>query len=845
MINHYDSYMQAKRVYRFLVNAATVRKLLLITLCLLSAGLLVLLTYGTVVVRSHLILMEKQLQSHQWNIPSSIYADSPAIHEGMAITEEWLIRYLQRLDYTQMKWIQVKAAQYSIQENGIAFRKRPLSPEEGQDHPVFVTFGPKGVTEVIDLFTKQPLPAYELEPVRLTRLFASESETRSLVKLEDLPRHVVDAVIAIEDRRFYDHKGIDLRSIGRALKENIFGNGRLQGASTITQQLVKNFYLTSEKSLKRKISEGAMAVLLERKLTKRQILELYFNEVYLGQRGPVSIHGISEASRFYFHKDVRNIDVPEAALLAGMLQAPRRYSPYLYMEKARERRNTVLLCMKNAGNISAEQHDQFASTPVVVQPYDGTSGEASYFVDLLAKQLAGKYSPDDLHKRDYRIFTTLDFDMQQAAEESVADGLARIDKIRSKKAGKQAQACLIAVEPSTGFVRAFVGGRSYSGSQFDRLTQAMRQPGSSFKPFVYAAALESFFQKGSEMYSPATLVNDEPWSLPVTNAVWAPRNYDGRYHGVVSMRNALANSMNIATARMGEEVGLEKIASLSSTLGFQHIQPYPSLALGAFETSPWQLIQAYTVFANGGNKLELSTIKKITTSQGTVLAQNYPRSTRVLHPQTAYIITDMLKSVIASGTGVSVRRWGFTQVMAGKTGTTNDFRDAWFIGYTPDLICLVWVGYDDNTSLNMNGAQAALPIWAAFMKKAIKHLPIRDFAVPSGIVTRMIDPATGKLASETCIHEVQEVFIGGTEPLETCNDYYHSLPPEYFTSQEERLRDSIPDNIAEALTIYVNSEVERFENQPAYQVLRPKPVRFLFTNENIPQSETGDRENDD
>ncbi len=426
----------------------------------------------------------------------------------------------------------------------------------------------------------------------------------------------------------------------------------------------------------------------------------------------------------------------------------------------------------------------------------------------------------------------------------MADGLTQIDKIRFKKVGKQAQAGVIAIEPSTGFVRAFVGGRSYSGSQFDRLTQAMRQPGSSLKPFVYAAALELFYQAGGEMYSPASLVNDEPWSLPLTHAVWQPKNHDGRYHGVVSLRNALANSMNIATARLAEEFGLERIASLSRKLGFEHIRPYPSLALGAFEVSPWQLIQAYTIFVNGGNKIELSTIRKITDSQGKVLAQNHPRSTIVLHPQTAYIITDMLKSVIASGTGISLRRWGFTQVMAGKTGTTNDFKDAWFIGYTPDLITLVWVGYDDDTSLSMNAAQAALPIWAAFMKKAIKNLPNRDFAVPSGIVTRMIDPTTGKLASETCIHKVQEVFITGTEPVETCNEYYHSLRPEYFTSLEARLRKSTPDNVAEAPPIFVNSEIQRFEDQPAYLALKtPKLVGFVFTNENISQSETKVREN--
>ena len=472
--------MWVKNVYLFLVKTATAAKVLLITFCLVLAGLVALLVHAGVLVHSHLTAMEQQLHSHQWNIPSSIYADSPKVHNGMPITQEWLVGYLQRLDYTKIEFIQVRPAQYSIQENGIAFRRRPLSANEGPDDPVLVTFGPKGVSKVINIFTKQELQTYELEPIRITSLFASEYETRSLIKLQDIPRHLLDAVIAIEDRRFYDHSGIDLRSIGRALNKDIFGKGRLQGASTITQQLVKNFYLTPERSLKRKLNEAAMAIMLERKLTKNQILELYFNEVYLGQRGPVSIKGVSEASRFYFHKDVRNIDVPEAALLAGMLQAPRRYSPYQFIEKAKGRRNTVLLCMKNAGNISTEQYEKFVSTPVVVQPYDGTTGKASYFVDLLGKQLDGKYSPDDLHRGDYRIFTTLDFGMQQAAEESVTDGLTQIDKIRFKKVGKQAQACLIAIEPSTGFVRAFVGGRSYSGSQFDRLDTSVSATGKQF-----------------------------------------------------------------------------------------------------------------------------------------------------------------------------------------------------------------------------------------------------------------------------------------------------------------------------------------------------------------------------
>jgi penicillin-binding protein 1B len=330
---------------------------------------------------------------------------------------------------------------------------------------------------------------------------------------------------------------------------------------------------------------------------------------------------------------------------------------------------------------------------------------------------------------------------------------------------------LIAIEPQTGYIRAFVGGRSYSKSQFDRISQASRQPGSVFKPVVYAAAFEKAFQRNSRVFTPASIVVDEPWILHYSNQTWEPKNYDGQYHGTTTLRNALAQSMNVATAKLAMDVGLKDIAELGKKLGFGTVKAYPSLALGAFEVSPWQVATAYTVFANGGVKTELRSVRKVTSADGKTLERSQIGVERVLHPQTAYIITDMMESVILSGTGAPVRRWGFTRPAAGKTGTTDEYRDAWFVGYTPNLLCVVWTGYDDNTPIKMTGAQAALPIWAQFMKKALQTYPQEDFASPQGVVVKMIDPLTGQLATEDCPNSIPEKFVAGTEPTEVCKEH--------------------------------------------------------------------------
>jgi penicillin-binding protein 1B len=514
-----------------------------------------------------------------------------------------------------------------------------------------------------------------------------------------------------------------------------------------------------------------MAWIMERKLKKEQILELYLNEIYLGQRGSMSINGVGEASRLYFRKDVQHINVPESALLAGMIQAPNVYNPYRHPKEAKNRRDIVLRAMRDMRAITSAEYQAYVDTPVVVHSFDSRINLAPYFGDIVKSQLLEKYDQQSIYTKDLRIFTTLDLDMQQAAEEAIATGLQQIDKIRYPKVKKKAEACLIAIEPQTGLVRALVGGRNYSHSQFDRVKQAKRQPGSVFKPVVYAAAFEQSFSNHERIFTPATLIQDEPWTLHYQNQVWQPKNYDGQYHGTVTLRNALAHSMNVATAKLAISVGLADIAALAQGLGFGNIKPYPSLALGAFEVSPWQVATAFTVFANGGVKTEIRALKKVSDAGGKTLERSQIEVRKVLHPQTAYLITDMLTSVLAEGTGVGVKQFGFVRTAAGKTGTTDEYRDAWFVGYTPNLLCVVWTGYDDNTPIKMTGAQAALPIWARFMKKATDNLPAEEFSSPNGVSVRMIDPTTGGLATEDCPYSRPEVFIGGTEPTEACSQH--------------------------------------------------------------------------
>lgn len=729
--------------------------------------------------------MQNQIKTPQWKISSTLYADAPILSIGTHINSHWLIDYLQRLKYVQTEHSVMKPGQYTVRKEGIVFLKRGNASAQNNS-PILVTFDRQGVRRLVQLKTGSEITQVSMDPLALADVHGSSWEKQNLLQLYDLPEYVLNAVVAIEDRRFYNHMGVDFRAIARAAWNNTFRSGQLQGGSTITQQVVKNFYLTPKKSIRRKITEALMAMMMERKYSKEKILEFYVNNVYLGKCGTFNIRGFQEASRLYFKKDARYLSVPEAALLAGMIQAPLRYNPYSYPQKAKSRRDTVLLAMKNTGEITPEDYEKYIETLIHVEEPDEAMARAPYFINAVLRQLPEEYSSSQLHAGGYKINTTLDMSLQKIAEESLSNGLAAIDKIRLKRTRKEVQGCLIAVEPNTGYVRAFVGGRRFSNSQFDRITQALRHPGSSFKPFVYAMALESAFDPSMPYYSAATLIADEPLSMQLATGVWEPENYNRQYYGVVTARQALAYSMNVATARLAQQVGVDKISTLSKKAGLQNAKPYPSVALGAFEVTPWDLIEAYTIFANGGKKVDLNGVRTVVDSNGHIVYQSQIVKTPVLHEQTAYLITNMMQSVVTSGTGASLGRFGFTGAIAGKTGTSNEYRDAWFVGYTPDLICLVWVGYDDNTPVKMTGAEAALPIWASFMKKALAGVPPKEFSKPGQMVERVIDPTTGKLATWDCVYREGEIFIKGTEPMEFCTEEDHYLPPESFTGPRLR-----------------------------------------------------------
>ncbi len=725
--------------------------------------------------------IESYLRSDPWSLPSTVYAEAPVLRVGMPAKTKSLVEYFRQLNYHKHAGNQsVIDGTYVISSTGVIFQKRQFFEKQPEHHAIRVEIKSDRIIRMIDLETSRPVDKYELEPVPIRNFFGKEIEKRRLVSYDEIPSTMIQAVVAIEDRRFFNHHGIDFQAIARAIWNNLGDNKTSQGGSTITQQFAKNTFLTRERSIQRKIREAILATLLESILSKEKILELYLNEIYLGQHGAIGIHGIGEASRFYFAKDAQHLSASEAALLAGMIQAPTALNPYHHREPAKKRRDTVLLAMKNLKFISSTQYEQLVRSPVVVRAMGSRMDAAPYFSDLVKNQLLEKYDQKTIYSRNLSIFTTLNLEMQEAAERALSNGLKKIDAARYLKTGKNVQGCLIAIEPQTGFIRALVGGRSYAQGQFNRVIQASRQPGSAFKPVVYAAALERSFSSvqsvrvnssAGQFFTPATLVRDEPWLLRYSNQRWEPKNYDGFYHGDVTLRTALAHSLNVPTARLASEVGWKNISNLAEDLGFTNVKPFPSLALGAFEASPWQMAAAYTVFANEGVKTNLNMIKIINDSKGKILQTNQIESTKVLHSQTAFLITDMLQSAMLYGTGASSQRSGFTRPAAGKTGTTDDFRDAWFAGYTPQLLCIVWVGYDDNTSIGMNGSQAALPIWLDFMKKAMARFSVQEFAVPEGIVLRRIDPTNGQLANDGCPVTINEIFISGTEPHEYCQEH--------------------------------------------------------------------------
>ncbi|MBV9626007.1 MAG: PBP1A family penicillin-binding protein [Acidobacteria bacterium] len=631
------------------------------------------------------------------------------------------------------------------------------------------------------------LDAYELEPEMITSLFEGDQRSkRQVIHYNEMPRVLVDAVVAIEDRRFFQHSGVNFGRFLEAAWIDLTHQRHEQGGSTITMQLARGFFLTPRKTIKRKLTEMLIAIELEQKFSKQQIFEFYGNWVNLGQRGSFQISGFAEAARAYFNKDLKDITLPEAALLAGIIQGPSILSPYRHPERATERRNVVLDSMVETRAITREQADKAKATALTLAPPNVEASDAPYFVDLVRDTLIAKMPEREMNEQAYRIYTTLDPDLQRAAALAVETGIKLVDeqvtKRRTKRIkiakgkyetrveqGPQAQVALIAMDPHTGDVLALVGGRNYGWSQLNHAV-AKRPTGSIFKPFVYAAAINTALDGSNPVFTPASIVPDQPSTFSYGDQIYEPRNYKEEYHGDVTARYALAMSLNNATVKLAEEVGYDKVVELAKSAGISSVKATPAMALGAYEATPLDMAAAYTTFANGGVRVSPVMVKSVRTSSGDPV-MNFSAETRtVLDPRVAFVMTDMMEGVINSGLGVSaVRGRGFQQPAAGKTGSSHD---GWFAGYTTNLLSIVWVGFDDYSDLHLSGAQTAAPIWTEFMKKAAllpRYAEMKPFPQPPGVVDVQLDKVTNLLAAPSCPQTYSSAFIVGTEPTTSCD----------------------------------------------------------------------------
>ena len=631
------------------------------------------------------------------------------------------------------------------------------------------------------------LEAYELEPEMITSLFEGDQRSkRQVIHYSEMPKVLVDAVVAIEDRRFFQHSGVNFARFLEAAWIDVTHQRHEQGGSTITMQLARGFFLTPRKTIKRKLTEMLIAIELEQKFSKQQIFEFYGNWVNLGQRGSFEISGFAEAARAYFNKDLKDITLPEAALLAGIIQGPSILSPYRHPERATERRNVVLDSMVETRAITREQADKAKAAPLNLAPPNVEASDAPYFVDLVRDTLISKMPEREMNEQAYRIYTTLDPDLQRAAAQAVQSGIKLVDdqvtKRRTKRVriakgkyetqiegGPQAQVALIAMDPHTGDVLALVGGRNYGFSQLNHAV-AKRPTGSIFKPFVYAAAINTALDGSNPVFTPASIVPDQPSTFAYGDQIYEPRNYKEEYHGDVTARYALAMSLNNATVKLAEEVGYEKVVELAKSAGITSVKATPAMALGAYEATPLDMAAAYTTFANNGVRVSPVMVKSVRTSAGDPVTNFTAETRQVLDPRVAYVMTDMMEGVINSGLGVSaVRGRGFQQPAAGKTGSSHD---GWFAGYTSNILCIVWVGFDDYSDLHLSGAQTAAPIWTEFMKKAALlpgYADMKPFAQPSGVVDVQLDKITNLLAAPSCPQTYSSAFIVGTEPTTSCD----------------------------------------------------------------------------
>jgi penicillin-binding protein 1B len=805
-------------------EAGFMRRLIRILLkpYLIIPALLVVVLAGSILIYYWFVFsarIDNLLKGDVFTRSAGIYAAPKQIRAGQNISQDDLVAYLKRAGYVERnQQADVARGRYTITGETVEIDPGADSIVDNA-HPIQalrVQFarGAKSVSYISLKDGNTRVERAQLEPELISSVTGRERAKRRVIGFNDVPTDLRNAIVVTEDRSFFEHYGVNIRGIIRALLRRYDSdpNSPLarQGGSSITQQLVKNLLLSPEYSLKRKVAEAYMSVILETRLSKQEIFALYCNQVYLGQQSGFSINGFGEASSAYFNKDVTNLTLPEAAFLAGIIRSPNRYNPFHDPETARARRNQVLESMAETGTITDDQAKQAESSDLKLAPAKGRIdiSDAPYFADYVQNQLGDLVTGEGADH--LRIYTSVDMDLQRAAYAAVSKQLAALDKIESKRVPEGTlQAALVAINAHTGEIVAMVGGRDYTKSQLNRV-EALRQPGSAFKPFVYASALNTAYDPTPRVITPATTFKDEPKTFTYDNQEYSPGNMGDKYSmQPVTLRDAMVHSLNVVTVDVAMELGIGRVMNLAAKAGLPRVpHAYPAMALGTAEATPLQIASAYTAFAANGTRTAPIAITRVTTGNGMTIAQPTAQKNEVLRPEVAYVLTSFMKDVVNRGTAAPIRARGFKFNVAGKTGTS---RDGWFAGYTPDLVCVVWVGFDDGSQLGLTGAASALPIWADFMSAALTTHPEwqGDWTMPEGIQQIDIDPATGDIAKAEATSKRPELFINGTSP-----------GPENGAVNDEFAQDGPSDDSDQ------NSQTEP-ASLPPLEPLRPKPTPKL------------------
>ncbi len=705
---------------------------------------------------------------------AKIYAAPESVAVGDASSPEEIAGDLRRSGYTESR---SNPAGY--------FQRRPSSieifpgPESYFDQEAAtIKFANGHISEVVSLQDNTSRPEYQLEPQLITNVAGPSREKRRTVKFRDIPTVLVQAITSAEDKHFFEHLGFDPVRVVKAAYVDLKQGKKNQGASTLTMQLASMMLGEHEKSLSRKWAEIIITLQLEQRLSKEEIFAYYANDYHLGAHGSFQIYGFGEAAEAFFGKDLSQLNLPEAASLAGMIQRPSAFDPYRHPDRLKDRRNVVLGLMRTNGYISDRDWALAAQAPITVARGASNTTEAPYYVDLVGDELQSKVQDTDFQSNAARIYTTLDLRLQRVAADAIRAGMQNVDEqIRKQRRFRgqtppEPQVALIAIDPHTGAVRALAGGRNYGASQLDHVL-AKRQPGSIFKPFVYATAMDTGIEQSGRILTPSTIVNGDPKTFYYENGTreYTPKNFKHESWGDITIRTALAHSVNVSAVEVAQMVGYDNVVALAKRAGMnEKIEPTPAVALGSYDITPLEAAGAYTVFANSGQYVKPNFISLVRSQNGEALYKHAVEKKQVLDPRVAYLMTNMMEEVLRTGTAAGVRaKYKFDAPAAGKTGTSD--RDGWFAGYTSELLCIVWVGFDDSRDLDIEGAHSAAPIWAEFMKRALDFREYRDtkpFRAPDGIVTVEIDPLSGMPATPQCPNVRPEVYIAGTQPVGLC-----------------------------------------------------------------------------